>query len=157
DLVDLDLVDAVLALEAEIFVDPEGDAVDAALVGDGDARRAPEKLLGVEDVVNAFVLPEPAGVDAGARRVEVLPHERIVVRDRHADGLHVFGQLGDDGRIDATQGALEGDVLEDGAFQRRVAAALAYAEERAVERVAAVEPGGGAVDVDLVEGVLPVP
>ncbi len=58
---------------------------------------------------------------------------------------------------DAAQVALQGDVLDDRAFQRRVAGPLAEAEQRGVDRVAAVEPGRGAVDVHLVEVVVAVP
>ena len=96
-------------------------------------------------------------MDAGAGDVERPAHERVVVRDRQADRPHVVGQLGDRQRVDAAQAALEGDVLEDRAFQRRVAGPLAEAEQRGVEGVAAVEPGGGAVDVHLVEVVVAVP
>ena len=63
--------------------------------------------------------------------LNALADERVVVRDRQADGPHVVGQLGDDQRVDAAQVALEGDVLHDRAFQRRVAGALAEAEQRA--------------------------
>ena len=43
------------------------------------------------------------------------------------------------------------------AFQRRVARPLAEAEQRGVGGAAAVQPGGGGVDEDLVEIVVAVP
>ena len=73
ELVDLDLADPMLALEAEELVDPMGNAVGAALVGDGDAGRPAQKLGRIENVVDPLVRPQPAGVDAGAGGVEQLP------------------------------------------------------------------------------------
>ena len=104
----------------------------------------PSELGRVEDVVDPLVLPQAAGVDARAGRVEAAADQRVVVRDRQADRAHVVGQLGDHLGSDAAQVALERDVLDDRAFQRRVAGPLAEAEQRRVHRVAAVEPGRGA-------------
>ena len=133
------------------------DAVGAGLVGQRHARGPVQQLGGVEDVVDPFVLPQAARVDPGAGGVELLAHERVIDRDREVDRPHVVGQFRDHLGADAAQVVLQRDVLDHGAFQRRVAGPFAEAEQRPVQRVAAVQPGGGPVGVDAVEIVVAVP
>ena len=134
------------------------DAGLAGFVGNGDGNGPVQDLRGVEDVIDLFVLQQPVGVDAGAGGVEVLAHEGIAGRDVIVQlPLEVLGDLGDHPGVDAVGAALEGDVLDEHAFDGGVAGALAEAEQGAVHRGAAVEPGGGAVDHDLVEVVVAVP
>ena len=49
---DLHHAEAIVAFEAEELVDPEGHAVRAGLVGQGDAGRTAYEGRGVEDVVD---------------------------------------------------------------------------------------------------------
>ena len=74
-----------------------------------------------------------------------------------ADVAVVFRDVGDDGGVDSAHIAFDADVLDNRAFERRVAGAFTDAEQRAVQRVAAVQPGGCAVDKDFVEIVMAVP
>ena len=95
---------------------------------------------------------------AGAGGVEVAAHEGIVVGDVVVQFLfEELGHFAQDGGIGGGIVTGERDVFDDQGLQRRVARALAKAEQRAVDRAAAVEPGRDTVDQHLVEIVVAVP
>ena len=112
---------------------------------------------GIEDIVHAFIMTQPPGVNAGPRGIEVLPRKRIVVGNLKPDGTHIRGQFGDRLGPDTAQIALHGNILEDGGLERGVAGSLAKAERGAVQRVAPIQPSARAVYMDLVEIVVSMP
>ena len=139
-----------------VVAHPHEQAGGAALIGDGHAGLAVQQPRRVERVVDLFVLDHAVGVDARASDVEVAAHEREALVDGFADGAVVVGDLGDHGRVDAVGFAGEADEPEDERLDWRVAAALADAEQRAVVRAGAVQPGGDGVRDDCVQVILAV-
>ena len=115
-------------------------------------------MLGVEDVVYLFVLGQAVGVHARAGGVEVAAHKGIVVRN--AVMQFFFKEIGNFAQNRGVCGGIvarKRNVFHQQGFQRGVARAFAKAEQRAVDRAAAVEPCGNAVDQHLVEVVVSVP
>ena len=116
-----------------------------------------EELVRVEYIVDFGIFENAVGVDTGAGRVEVVADEGIVRGDVGVDRrAEVVGYFGDHRRVDRVV-AGQRHVLDHRGLERRVARALAVAEEARVVRRAAVEPGRRRVHVDLVEVVVPVP
>ena len=141
-----------------VFVDPVGDARKAAVLPDHHRLPAAQQLLRVEDVVDLRVLEQSVRVDAGAGHVEVAAHEGGHHRNVVANLLvEVVGDLSDHGGVHAVEGATQRGVLHHHGLQRDVARALADAQQRAVHRGSAVEPGRRGVRHRLVEVVVAVP
>ena len=113
---------------------------------------------GVEYVVYLLVLEHAVGVYAGAGRVEVAAHKRRARGYRVAYLVfEVLGYLGYRREVHAVHSAAQRGVLHRHGLQRAVAGALAYAQQRAVDRGAAVQPRGRGVSDHLVEVVVAVP
>ena len=97
-------------------------------------------------------------MDAGAGHVEVGADVGLVAGRLVADDFAVVvGDVGDDAEVHAVGVAAEGGVFDGEGLDGGVAGAFADAEEGAVGRGAAVEPGGAGVDDDFVEVVVAVP
>ena len=71
--------------------------------------------------------------------------------------LVVVRDVADDSSIHAIQRAAQLRVLDDHGFERSIARALAYAQQRAVHRRGTIKPGRRRVHNGLVEVVVPVP
>ena len=145
-------------LEIEPGVDPVDDPRLARLVGDLEHDGAFQDLRRVEDVVDLLVLHETVEVDAGPGDVELGADKGIVGGDLEVHlPPDVVGDLRDHRGVDPVVVAVELDVLEDEAFDRRVSRALADAHQGAVGAAAAIEPRRRGVDQGLVEVVVAVP
>ena len=97
-------------------------------------------------------------MDARAGDVEVAADKRLTRADFDADfTLHVLGDFGHGGQVHAVERAAQGGVLNRHGFQRAVARAFADAQQRAVDRRAAVHPRRTRVADDLVEVVVAMP
>ena len=98
------------------------DAGSAALVGNRHPGRPIQNAGRVEGAVDLLAFEQPVGVDAGPRRVEVTPDQRVVGRNAMADLLFVIpGDLGNDVVVDLVIVALKlagfddvkvGDIIE---------------------------------------------
>jgi len=151
------LIDSVFTLEAEELVDPVYYAVGAAFVGDSHTRRPGEQFFGVENIIYLLITTKPIGVDSGPRGIERPAHERIVIRYRQTNGTHIVGQLSDYHCVNSAEIALECDVFENRALERRISCAFAETEQRRVYNIAAVKPGCPAVGMYFVEVVVSMP
>ncbi len=154
----MSLVQAPVIFETQALIDPVGDAGNPGLVGHDYADGPFEELPRIEDVIDLLVFHQAVGVNARARRVELLARERVVRRHPVAQlRFEVLDYVRNRRGIDAVEAALESQVLEYESFYGGVTGALAKAEQRAVRAAAPVEPGGGGVYQDLVKVVVAVP
>ena len=123
------LVDLLLPFEAIARVEPVSYPCSAGTLAYVYQRRTLEEFLGVEDVIDLFVLEETVGVDAGSRYVEVGSGERCLRRQRIAYVLLIVsGEVGDDCRIHSVEGTLQLCIFEHHRFERDIARSLSYAE-----------------------------
>ena len=148
----------LVAPQIEVGVDPVGNTGAARLVGNNDGHGAAKQMIGVEDIVDFFVLGQTVGVYARAGGVKVAAHKGIVVGN--AVVQFFFKELGNfaqNGGVGGGVVARKRNVLYQQGFKRGVARAFAKAKQRAVDRAAAIQPRGNAIDEHLVEVVVPVP
>jgi hypothetical protein len=97
-------------------------------------------------------------VDAGAGVVKTLAHKGIIGRNVITQlPLEILSNLADHRGVDAVGDAPQRDILDEHALDGGVAGAFPETQERPVHRAAAIEPGGDAVDQDLVEIIVAVP
>ena len=152
------LVHRIRILQMEIAVHPVRDARKAGVAVHRDGGGAVEDGGGVEDIVNFFILEQPVGMDAGSGAVEGAADKRRARRHDVADVLFKeLRNVGDGGKVHAVLRAAQLRVFDRHGLQRAVAGALADAQQRAVDRRAAVEPGRVGVGHDLVKIVVAVP
>ena len=74
-----DLANPIITGEAEKVIDPDGGSIGTAFVGNCHTRRPIEQFFRVENIVDPLILPESAGMDPGARRIEMFAHKGVIL------------------------------------------------------------------------------